>query len=66
MADITKCNQKLCPLAETCYRITAKDNEYWQSYTTFDYIITAHHGIVCEYYIQDHSIKPIKYSNKAE
>ena len=32
MADITKCEGKYCPLKETCYRFTAKDNEYGQSY----------------------------------
>ena len=34
MADITKCEGKDCPLKETCYRFTAKDNEYGQSYFT--------------------------------
>lgn len=32
MADITKCEGKNCPLKESCYRYTAKDNEYRQSY----------------------------------
>ena len=32
--DGTKCEGKGCPLKETCYRFTAKDNEYGQSYFT--------------------------------
>ena len=34
MADITKCDGVGCPLKEKCYRFTAKDNEYGQSYFT--------------------------------
>jgi hypothetical protein len=32
MADITMCEGKNCPLKESCYRYTAKPNEYRQSY----------------------------------
>ncbi len=32
MADITKCNDKKCKLKQECYRFTAKDNEFRQSY----------------------------------
>jgi hypothetical protein len=32
MADITKCEGIDCPLKENCYRFTANDNEYRQSY----------------------------------
>ena len=32
MADITKCDGVGCPLKEACYRFTAVDNEYGQSY----------------------------------
>ena len=32
MADITKCKGEYCLLKEKCYRYTAKDNEYRQSY----------------------------------
>lgn len=32
MADITMCTNKECKLNETCYRFTAKANEYYQSY----------------------------------
>ena len=32
MADITKCDGVGCPLKETCYRFTAKDNEFRQAY----------------------------------
>jgi len=32
MPDITKCEDKDCPLKESCYRFTAKPSEYRQSY----------------------------------
>jgi hypothetical protein len=32
MSDITMCVGTNCPQKETCYRYTAKPNEYWQSY----------------------------------
>jgi len=32
MVDITKCSDEECPMKETCYRYTAKANEYRQSY----------------------------------
>lgn len=32
MTDITKCMGLDCPKKETCYRYTAKANEFWQSY----------------------------------
>jgi hypothetical protein len=32
MADITMCMGTNCPQKETCYRFTAKPNEYRQAY----------------------------------
>ena len=32
MADVTKCNNKNCTLRNECYRFTAVENEYRQSY----------------------------------
>ncbi len=32
MADITKCNNKNCTLRHECYRFTAPDSLYRQSY----------------------------------
>jgi hypothetical protein len=32
MADIAKCIGKNCKVKESCYRFTAKDSLYWQSY----------------------------------
>jgi len=32
MADITKCEGENCKLKETCYRFTAKESEFNQSY----------------------------------
>jgi hypothetical protein len=34
MSDITMCLGTDCPYKETCYRYTAKPNEYYQSYFT--------------------------------
>lgn len=34
MADITMCIGTNCPQKESCYRFTAKANEYRQSYFT--------------------------------
>lgn len=36
MADITKCQGRNCKLKETCYRYTAKSDEYWQAWSEFD------------------------------
>ena len=36
MADITKCEDTLCPSKETCYRYTAPASEYYQSYGLFN------------------------------
>jgi hypothetical protein len=36
MADITKCEDNLCPSKETCYRYTAPASEHWQSYGIFN------------------------------
>jgi hypothetical protein len=36
MADISKCADNLCPSKETCYRYTAPESLYWQSYGSFN------------------------------
>jgi hypothetical protein len=48
MADITKCLNLLCPNAEHCYRVQAKDSD-WQSYSMFTYMISTI-GVECENY----------------
>lgn len=35
MADISKCNDALCPSSKYCYRFTAPASEFWQSYGGF-------------------------------
>lgn len=35
MADISKCNDVLCPSKDRCYRYTVPSG-LWQSYTNFD------------------------------
>lgn len=37
MPDITMCLNERCPIKSTCYRYTAHPNEYWQSYSNFEY-----------------------------
>lgn len=32
MADITKCKGTNCPIKESCYRYTAKEDEFYQAY----------------------------------
>ena len=36
MADITKCEDTLCPSKQTCYRYTAPASEHYQSYGKFN------------------------------
>jgi hypothetical protein len=47
MADISKCNDFLCPSKNKCYRFTAPASEFWQSYTNFNRDGDADN---CEYY----------------
>lgn len=35
MPDITMCSDSECPSRESCYRFTAKANEYRQAYADF-------------------------------
>ena len=51
MPDITMCVGTDCPQKETCYRFTAKPNEYWQSYFSVPPIKDGK----CEYYWADNS-----------
>lgn len=48
MADMTKCNNKDCPIQSNCYRKIAKDSEH-QSWATFEYKKSGNWGS-CEYY----------------
>jgi len=36
MADISKCNDNLCPSKKFCYRFTAKSSDFCQSYGMFN------------------------------
>ena len=47
MPDITMCNGVGCEAKHTCYRYTAKPNEYRQSY----FLETPKDGDVCAQYI---------------
>lgn len=49
MADITMCCNKLCPLADSCYRARATPNEHYQSMFFFNYKLTKK-GATCDYY----------------
>jgi hypothetical protein len=37
MTDITKCTGQNCPIKDKCYRYTAKESEYSQSWADFKY-----------------------------
>jgi hypothetical protein len=50
------CDNKDCPLRESCYRFTATPSKYMQTYADFEF--TTKDGITeCEYYWP---VKPIK------
>ena len=49
MADITKCNNRDCPLRYSCYRFNAPDG-VWQSYNNFEFRVDSEE-IECDYYI---------------
>lgn len=55
MADITMCNNTLCPLAGNCYRVQATPNHMWQSFTMFEYKLSFI-GAVCDHYIPVHQV----------
>jgi hypothetical protein len=50
MADITKCSGDNCPIKENCYRFTAVENEYRQSY--FIKIPYNHESKICDYFMK--------------
>lgn len=50
MADITKCEGTNCPQKETCYRFTAPENVYRQSY--FEKIPFNHTSKICDYFMK--------------
>ena len=50
MSDISKCKNSQCPLKEHCYRWTAPADEYWQSYSDFEFKILDDGRVDCEYY----------------
>lgn len=37
MADITMCQNNICPIRQNCYRYRAIPNEKWQSYSNFSF-----------------------------
>lgn len=55
MPDITMCEGRDCPIKESCYRYTAKPNEFRQSY----FVDTPYKDGECEHYwkIDDHHKK---------
>ena len=54
MPDITMCDNKKCPIKETCYRFTAIPSEYRQSYFMDD--IRETDGS-CDYFIDNSKFK---------
>jgi hypothetical protein len=57
VADITMCSDLECPLRKNCYRATAKENKYRQSY----FVGSPREGKDnCEYYWPKETTKPTK------
>ena len=54
MPDITMCKGVGCEAKETCFRYTAKPNEYRQSY----FVETPDLNGGCEYYINHNKLTP--------
>lgn len=50
MADITKCEPKLCTIKEQCYRYKAKADKFWQSYFTKEPGVLVNGKTECEYF----------------
>jgi len=66
MPDITKCNDKECPLKDKCYRYWSKADEY-QSY----FVESPRDGDKCEHYwerqpykVDDSNVNPIRLKEK--
>jgi hypothetical protein len=55
MADITKCEDSLCPSKDYCFRFTAPANEFRQSYGQFNRELDAYNCVlfwdngICKY-----------------
>jgi hypothetical protein len=50
--DISKCENKDCPLSVRCLRFTCKPNEYRQSYAKFEPKIN-NGKVECDYFIKE-------------
>ena len=66
MADITMCNNLMCPAAGDCKRVQATPSEHWQSCGTWEYTIGSD-GVhcegfypMCDYTKSDRSLNKIK------
>ena len=56
MPDICKCNNKNCPIKETCYRFMC-ENDYHQAYSKFYYQETINFNTGKKQYYCDHFMK---------
>lgn len=70
MPDITKCTNESCQLKESCFRWTAKPNDYMQSYAEFHFTLKTtlskdgiHNksNVECDHFLGDKSL-----TNKAK
>lgn len=50
MTDITKCKNEYCFIKNNCYRHTAPDDEYYQSYAYFNRNREVRRTSECEYF----------------
>ena len=51
MPDITMCQNNSCSVSNCCKRHEVQPNELWQSYATFEPIVTSGH-VVCDSFIR--------------
>lgn len=66
MPDISKCDNEKCPLNKQCWRFTAPDSSYMQSYADFEFKVNEKGEAECEYFwdnnevLKDPNTKEIK------
>jgi len=63
MPDITKCDNKTCPLKDTCYRFTAEANQFRQAYCNFSYDTIEGHT-TCDHFWDNEGYEKLKNDKK--
>lgn len=63
MPDISKCPGDMCPLKDHCYRFTAKDSPYAQTYLTEAPYKLENYTFTCDYIWNENRVELIKTLN---